>query len=76
MTDLSVIVNRWCSWKYRVTILMLKGWTNSAKSTCPSDSVFWTDGYHTMHYRASYLAALPFDKFYKLVYGNDLSAIC
>lgn len=62
------------TWKQRVQILLSKGWTNADCSTLASDHVFWTDKVHTLHYRASFLAGLPFDRFYNLVCNNDLSA--
>ena len=74
MLNIVNLINRNHSWEYRVRILVLCGWTNAQKSTRPSDHVFWTDGMHTLHYRASFLADLSFERFYNLVYKNDLSA--
>lgn len=62
------------AWKRRVRILLSNGWTNADRSTLASDHVFWTDKVHTLHYRASFLADLPFDKFYNLVRNNNLSS--
>lgn len=74
MLDIITLVNRNHTWKDRVRILVLRGWTNAQKSTRPSDHVFWTDGKHTLHYRANFLADISFEKFYNLVYENDLSS--
>lgn len=74
MIDLVDICNSNTDWQHRVRILILAGWSNAAKSTLPADNIFWTDGIHTMHYRAKYLSQISFPQFYNLVYNHNILA--
>lgn len=74
MTRLVDLCNNNTDWQNRVRILILFGWSNAAKSTLPADNVFWTDGIHTMHYRASYLSQISFPQFYHIVCDQDTFA--
>lgn len=74
MVDLIFAVHKTVPWRKRLKLLFLHGWSNADKSTLPSDHVFWTNGTYTLHYRASWLATIPFDKFCKLVQEGDISS--
>ena len=76
MIRLADIWNNNIDWQDRVRILISCGWTNADRSTLLSDFVFWTDGIHTMHYRASHLARMPFYQFYNLVHNHDIFSAC
>ena len=76
MIRLADIWNNNIDWQDRVRILISCGWTNADRSTLLSDFVFWTDRVHTLHYRASHLAQMPFSQFYDLVHNHDIFSAC
>lgn len=59
-------------WMAKVKILIDNGWISADHSFLSSDYVFWTKDTLTLHYRASWLDTLPFDKFYHLVHDGDI----
>lgn len=76
MVQLCDIINVNEQWRTRVKLMLVLGWSCKPYfSRQPLDNIFWSDNIHTMAYRASYLATLSGDKFCKLIYENDLSAV-